>query len=247
MDTLLTSAPWQLQKKDSNLTIYSLVPVEAALGWTIELFELSRLIAPHYHKIRRQIIVAADDVLSVVIGNDEPLLLKTGELIIIEPGTIHSLSSKGTARFFSLDFPGFCFPDDVFHNIPNETTSWESFSNKLLQKLDSKYFGVKLDLGEYSVYEIANGAQSEQKWSLALLEIRNSPKHFHRIEKEIFIVVEGELVIIVDGESKRLKVGESIVIDPFKIHELKSGLQDPTRVLCFNFPAFDPKDMVLVD
>ncbi len=244
---MLTRSSWESQKKDPDLTIYSLVPVEAGLGWTIELFELSRLIALHYHKIRRQFIVAVVGELSVVIGNDEPLLLKTGELIIIEPGTVHSLNSKGTARFFSLDFPGFCTPDDIFDNIPNETARWESFSNKLLQQLDSRYVGVKLDLGEYAVYEIVNGSQSQQKWSLALLEIRNSPKHYHCIEKEIFIVVEGELVIMVDREFKLLKAGESIVIYPYQIHQLKSALEDPTRVLCFSFPAFDPKDMVLVD
>lgn len=247
MDSLLTSAPWQLEKKDPNLTIYSLVPVEAALGWTIELFELSRLIALHYHKIRRQFIVAVVGELSVVIGNNEPLLLKTGELIVVEPGTVHSLNSKGTAQFFSLDFPGFCTPDDVFDNIPNERAPWESFSNKLLQELDPKYFGIELDLGEYAVYEIVKGSQSQQKWSLALLEIRNSPKHFHRIEKEIFIVVEGKLDIMVDGESKLLKAGESIVISPYQIHQLKSALNESIRVLCFSFPAFDPKDMVLVD
>ena len=37
------------------------------------------------------------------------------------------------------------------------------------------------------------------------------------------------------------------MIFPSQIHKLKSALDEPVRVLCFSFPAFDPKDMYLVD
>lgn len=244
---LLLSAACMLQKVDNDLTIYPLVPPEAGQGWKIELFELSRAIPSHYHKIRRQILLVAEGELSVVIGNGKPIILQSGELVVIDPGTLHSVSPVGTARFFDIDFPGFHFPEDVFDDVPKETYAWRSPLNKIFHMLDPKYFGAKLDLGEYGVYEIANGELSQQKWSLALLEIGSSPKHFHRIEKEIFIVAEGVLDIEIDGECKLLKAGELIEIFPGQIHQLKTAIGEPVRVLCFSFPAFDPKDMCLVD
>lgn len=244
---LAISAACALEKVDSNLTIYSFIPPEATQGWKIELFELSREIPSHYHKIRRQILLVAEGELGVSIGNRESTILKSGELMVIDPGNIHSLAPLGTARFFDIDFPGFYFPEDVFDDIPKESYVWKLPSNKAFSVLDARYFGVKLDQGAYSVYEIANGEVSQQKWSLALLEIESSPKHFHRIEKEIFVVVEGLLDIEIDGEHKLLKAGESITIFPYQIHQLKSASTEPVRVLCFSFPAFDPKDMYLMD
>lgn len=220
------------QKMDDDLIIYSLVPAEAAQGWRIDLLELSRAIPSHYHKMRRQIFLVAEGELSVSVENREPTILKSGQLMVIDSGNLHSLHPIGTSRFFDIDFPGFHFPEDLFNKNP--------------PILDPKYFGAKLDLGEYSVYEIANGNLSLQKWSVALLEIGNSPKHFHRIEKEVFIVAQGVLDIEIDGECKLLKVGESIEIFPGQIHQLKSALDQLVRVLCFSFPAFDPKDMYFV-
>lgn len=86
-----------------------------------------------------------------------------------------------------------------------------------------------------------------EKWGVALLEIQNSPKHFHRIEREIFVVVGGKLDIEIDGVHRTLGVGESIVISPNQVHQLRSAHQEPVRVLCFSFPAFDPADMYRVD
>ena len=207
MAALLISAACVLEKVDSDLTIYSLVPPEAAQGWKIELFELSRAIPSHYHKIRRQIILVAEGELSVSTGNGETTLLKSGELMAIDPGNLHSLNPIGTSRFFDIDFPGFHFPEDVFDDVPKEIYVWKPSLNKVFHTLDPKYFGAKLDQGEYDVYEIANGNVLQQKWSLALLEIGNSPKHFHRIEKEIFIVAEGVLDIEIDGECRAIKSG----------------------------------------
>lgn len=247
MAALLVSGACTLQKVDADLIIYSLVPPEAAQGWKIELFDLSRPITSHYHKIRRQILLVAEGEMSATVGNGEPAILKSGELMVIDPGNLHSLNPIGTVRFFDIDFPGFHFPEDVFYDTPSETYVWKSSPNKIFPMLDPEYFVEKLDLGDFDVYEIANGDVSLQKWSLALLEIRNSPKHFHRIEKEIFIVTEGVLDIEIDGECKLLKTGEVIEIFPGQIHQLKSASDEPVRVLCFNFPAFNPKDMYLVD
>lgn len=98
----------------------------------------------------------------------------------------------------------------------------------------------KIDKGGYTVYELA---QEEENWGVALIEIQDSPKHFHKIEQEIFIVVEGTLSIEVDGSLKTLEKGESINLAPGTVHKLSSATGTPVRVLCISIPAFDPADM----
>lgn len=100
-----------------------------------------------------------------------------------------------------------------------------------------------IDLGDYTVYDLINGAATNDQWSVAILDIQDSPKHFHKIEHEMFIVLEGELLIQVDGEETIYQKGESVVITPFQVHRLKSASSDSVRLLCVNFPAFNPDDM----
>ncbi|MCB1107746.1 MAG: cupin domain-containing protein [Chlamydiia bacterium] len=228
---------------DDDLIIYPFLPPEAAQGWKVELFELSRSIPSHYHKIQRQILLVAEGKLSVSIGSEEVVTLGSGELIMVDPGNRHSLQPKGVARFFDISFPGIPFPEDVFEDTPKERYEWVNSRDKVFDELDSKYFGARLDLEGYSAYELGS---SEQKWSLALLEIQDSPKHFHQIEREVFIVAEGLLDIKIDNKPKLLGVGESIAVFPHQIHQPKSASDTPARVLCFNFPAFDPKDMHII-
>ena len=102
-------------------------------------------------------------------------------------------------------------------------------------------------LGNYTVYNLVTGGETNNKWSAALLEITDSPRHFHTIETELFIVISGELAIEIDGVQIKIKPGESVRITPGTIHHLQSAQQGPVRVLCLNFPAFDPADMHLIE
>lgn len=230
-----------------NLTIYPVVPPEAEQGWKLELFELGEAIQPHYHKIQRQLILVTEGELQAFYGNEKPITLHSGELIYVDPGIIHSLIPKETARFFSIDLPGFKFPEDVYHDVPMTTPKWDPSDSEPLPLLDPKFFGSRIDAGEYGVYELIPGNKTGGKWSSALLDIDDSPKHFHRIEREIFVVVNGELDIEIDGIHHILAKGEFVVIHPGRVHRLKSAKSYPVRILCFNFPAFDPKDHYLVE
>ncbi len=234
------------KKIDNDLTIDPFIPSEAHLGWKVELLRLSRPIPSHYHKVRRQFILAAEGKIAVSVENKEAITLTGGELIMIDPGSRHSIHPLDKAGFFGIDFPGFAFPEDVFYDTPQEIYEWDRPYSKHLKELDSNYFGMRRDLGEYSSYELAGREISENKWSLALLEIQNSPKHVHQAGKEVFIVTEGVLDLHVEGEHKLLKAGDAITIFPKQVHQLKSALDSPVRVLCFNFPAFTPEDMHVV-
>ena len=206
------------------MKINSLIPLDAGQGWKLEMFEISEKLS---HKVGRCIVVA-DGELIASPNEDPPIVLKTGELAFIDPEKLHSLTPSGKARFFSID-------------IPN--SSEENFPY-----LDPKYFGPKISRPEnYWVYDLIPGSKVEERWSLALIEIYDSPKHFHRIENEQFIVVNGILDIEIDGVHHILNVGEAIETKPGMVHQLKSANARPVRVLCFSFPAFDPTDKHYVD
>ncbi|MDE3046425.1 MAG: cupin domain-containing protein [Verrucomicrobiota bacterium] len=232
---------------NENLTIYSLVPPEANQGWKLELFRLAEPITPHYHRLQRQFILVADGKIDAFYGTSIPTPLQTSDLVSIDPGILHSLTPQGPVYFFSLDFPGFNFPEDVFYDLPPTPIPWVPPVTHSPPPLDPKYFGPRIELENYAVYELVAGSSTNNKWSVALLEIKDSPRHFHRIEKEVFVVVHGVLDIEIDGLHHILSVGESITIPPNHTHQLKSVGKESTRVLCFSFPAFTPSDMYCID
>lgn len=232
---------------EKRINITKCIPPEAGQGWNLELFELAEPIPAHYHKIQRQLILIVEGEMQASYENEESVELKAGNLIYIKPGIIHSLIPKGTVRFFAIDLPGISFPEDVFYDEPMAVSKWTPSTTRFLPSLDPKYFRSKIDLGDYVVYELIPGSETEKKWSTALLEIQDSPKHFHRIERELFIVVNGELDIEINGIHHMLAAGEFIEISPGNIHHLKSATKKPVQVLCFNFPAFDPADMHCIE
>jgi mannose-6-phosphate isomerase-like protein (cupin superfamily) len=104
-----------------------------------------------------------------------------------------------------------------------------------------------IDADAYVVYELVSGDVTQGAWSIALLEINSSPKHFHRKEKEVFTVVQGELALEIDGQHSVLRAGQSVTVFPGSVHKLKSARLESVRVLCVSFPAFDPQDMHCVE
>jgi mannose-6-phosphate isomerase-like protein (cupin superfamily) len=116
-----------------------------------------------------------------------------------------------------------------------------------LPHLDAHYYRSKIDLGSYAVYELINADVTNNVWSIAILDIHDSPRHYHKIGREIFSVVYGELDIEIDGKHQVLGVGESITVYPGTVHKLTSTSNEPVRVICFNAPAFTPTDMYHVD
>ncbi|MBS3904361.1 MAG: cupin domain-containing protein [Simkania sp.] len=232
---------------NENLTIYPLVPPEADQSWKLELFELAEPIPAHYHKLQRQYILVTEGKLEACYGGHDPIILRSGELVHTDPGMIHALTPKGRARFLAIDLPGFNFPEDVFYDQPMAVTPWTPMHRDPLPPLDERYFASKVEKGDYTAYELVKGEMTGDKWSAALLDIQDSPKHFHRVESEHFIVAHGTLDVEIDGLHHIVNAGESILITPGKIHKLTSANKTPVQVLCFSFPAFDLADMYCVE
>ena len=99
----------------------------------------------------------------------------------------------------------------------------------------------KRDNDGYVVYDLSYDI--DKKWSVAILDISSAPGHVHKIGIEHFIVLEGNLDISLDDVQYILAPGRYIKIPIGVKHLLKSAGDDPVRLLCVNFPAFDPSDM----
>lgn len=106
-----------------------------------------------------------------------------------------------------------------------------------------EYYQEKRELDGYVVYDLSTAP--DKKWSVAILDVQAAPVHFHKLGVENFTILEGELDITLDGVKYILGVGRSVKVPIGTRHELKSASKDkPVRLLCVNFPAFDPDDML---
>ncbi|MES2121449.1 MAG: cupin domain-containing protein [Chlamydiota bacterium] len=208
---------------NEHLTIYPLIPFEAGHGWSLELLEPAGPLTIR-DVAKRQWIVLVEGELWVAKESESPVLFRMGESFSIDPGFSYTLIPEGRARCFSVTWK-----NDVPHS-----------------ELEQKYLGERIDAGDYGVYELIGGDTTEQKWSAALLDIQDSPRHFHRIETEHFIVAQGTLKIEIDGQQHLFETGDAVVLYPGMIHQLTSATDSPVQVLCFNFPAFDPSDLCLI-
>lgn len=263
-DTSKLSPGVKVAHINPDLTAYTLIPSQANQTWKISLIDFSKKIDPHYHLEQNQLIIVMEGELTTCIDNEEMTLLP-GQYALIPHGKVHDLTpSAEGCRFLVVDLPGFDFPEDAFHDKPLPPIEHKidadqldnpyfiddsiNLEEKYLEKLDlmtlldPKYYQVKFDKGEFTAYSLVSPQNTNQKWSLALLEINNSPKHYHLKGTERFIVLNGELNIEVNGVNHHLKAGHSVRVSPKTIHHLRSATEKPVRLLCINHPSFDPND-----
>ena len=60
-------------------------------------------------------------------------------------------------------------------------------------------------------------------------EAANQDRHYHKEGTEIYEVIEGEVVLEVEGKIYRLNQGDTLVVYPFSIHEVK---KETSKFLC---------------
>lgn len=248
----------------NGLKIYKLIPQKANQNWSLSIADLSNSIPTHYHSTQTQVIKILEGKLKVTY-NDKEISLSQGQCLVIPPDVIHSLNPiGGLCRIAEIDLNGKDFPVDTYFVS----------SQKILEKKDSKnnsdqiyadqtinfmieslrhvptiepaYYVNHFNKGTFSASQIVPPEAVEgKKWSLALIDLTDAPKHFHLKGTETFIVLNGILDIEIDGQKFTLLPGNLVNIPPTKNHHLKSGSDEPVRVLCINNPGFDPEDFYL--
>lgn len=243
-----------------NFVIYRLIPVQANLGYKIELFDTNEPLSTHYHQIQTQILIILEGRVKIKFS-DEEIVLRAGQRMAIPPYIQHNIEPLSHVRFLAIDIPGFCFPDDVcFENFTSSEISRVPYISDQHNNLDQqtkltsdlleagkkycivpeKYYQAKIEEKDYIAYPLVTAPN--HAWSIAILEVQSTPAHFHKIETEHFIVLNGEINITIADTSYFLQAAQSVHITPGTLHSFKSNTSAPARLLCINFPAFDPDD-----
>lgn len=261
MPTLILPKNSRIEKINDSKIIYELFPIAANFTWTISLFELSEAIPSHYHLVQTQLIKVLDGAITLQLAN-QTVELKAGDFCAISPKMAHALIPQEYVRFLVIDFPGLPFPKDVYEDSePREEGEFfaclfqqfkmdqqTKLNKKLLRQLEllpelpREWYLEKYSQAGYTAYTLA---QDEHHWSIALLDVNEAPLHYHKIETEQFIVLNGVLEITLDGATHLLYPGQSVNIPLGIKHHVKSALATPVRLLCINFPSFDPEDYYL--
>lgn len=250
---------------NSNFVCYHLIPLNAEQTWKIELYDLTiSSLSQHYHKIQTQLMLILEGSALFQIGNSEKKLC-AGDFISIPASTTHSIQPLDKIRFLAIDIPGYLFPKDVyFDNLILDDPKLKHFiyhknkrqmgidlvtqiSSYLIKQLRStqpipeQYYCQHVSDQGYEVYLLSHTAL----WSIAILDIHQAPAHYHKIGYEHFVVLNGELSIELDDKHYSLSSGQSVHIPPGIIHRLKSAKETAVRVLCVNFPTFNPNDFFI--
>lgn len=207
---------------ENGLSIYSLVPPEARQGWSLELIETNQATSLSLKKAQTYLLLVTEGALTIECNGKR--VLEAGEAFKISSGTPHQLTfSQKPCRFIRVFFS----------------------SNPVDQPplFDVQYSCGVYTKADYTAYEIITGIATSEAWSLALLEIKDVPLHYHQQGTETFIVLQGELDIVIDNKLYHLKSQELALIPHLSHHRLRSAyIRKPVYVLCLNFPAFDPQD-----
>jgi quercetin dioxygenase-like cupin family protein len=246
------------------LTIYGLIPPSAELGWKIEVYDDFReVVSPHFHQIRTQLIMVLEGRCKITLGTHDIIGIP-GQFLSIPPQTFHAIQPQTNVRLLVIDTPAFNFPEDIFtQNPPSQDSPQTAFVLPVLQSaaildqqtnlttqiletfhiqdtIPEKYYLNRINNQGYVAYLLA--CEPHNKWSIAILDVHEAPRHFHKFGSEHFIVLSGELDINLDGVSHILKAGQSVHIPPEITHHLRSKKPTPVRLLCVNYPSFDSND-----
>ena len=66
-------------------------------------------------------------------------------------------------------------------------------------------------------------------------EVSSQDRHYHKEGTEVYMVIEGQMTIEVESKTYKLLQGDTLIVHPFSVHEVKSeGTQFLCRVITLN-------------
>ena len=80
-------------------------------------------------------------------------------------------------------------------------------------------------------------------WGLALVQLRQCPRHLHHKMTELFVILEGSITMEMDEQYHTLKQGDHVSIAPGRIHKVCDAAPG-TRMMVFSFPPFEESDLI---
>jgi mannose-6-phosphate isomerase-like protein (cupin superfamily) len=67
-------------------------------------------------------------------------------------------------------------------------------------------------------------------------------RHYHRASEEIYLITSGSGVLEIDGETRRVAVGEAILISPGAWHTIDNDGGEPLKLMCCCAPPYSHDD-----
>ncbi len=91
------------------------------------------------------------------------------------------------------------------------------------------------------------GVQVGEIQSHSLAEVRIPPNgastpHFHRNSEESYLILSGQAHLTIDGQDLILTTGDSIVIQPPEVHQIRNESEVDLVFLAICVPAWMPDD-----
>lgn len=91
--------------------------------------------------------------------------------------------------------------------------------------------------GKEIIYEIL---KCNSTFSVALAEVRGeNSAHYHNKLTEVYHIVDGSGILVLDGKEISIQKGDSILIYPRTVHQIKS---EYIKILVIVTPPFSEKD-----
>jgi hypothetical protein len=245
-----------------NFTIYNLVPSEARQPWIMGLYDVAEpRTDPHYHRIKTQTYIMLEGETTLCMG-EKTVVLKAGQVATIPPYLSHVLEQEKPIRFLVIEWPNIPYPGDHFEEISEAPNTDVAFVSSLfmtgsstnqslsvptdssnLRPLPPSSYQNRIEHPSHTVYEICQ--DFDRKWSIAIIDVKDSVPHFHKNGTEHFIVLSGQLKIELGNVTHILSTGQSVHIASEIVHHLGSANNQLVRIFYAYFPAFRPDDFHL--
>jgi mannose-6-phosphate isomerase-like protein (cupin superfamily) len=72
----------------------------------------------------------------------------------------------------------------------------------------------------------------------------STPTHRHNFAVEMFFILKGEGVAVCDGKSLPLRAGDSLLVRPSGIHEIRNTGKNRLYAICFMVPNEDFSELI---
>lgn len=95
--------------------------------------------------------------------------------------------------------------------------------------------------------QTAGGSQQHSLAQIVLPPGKASRKHYHPIAEESYYVLSGTAHIELDGHSATLNTGDSIVLLPTQVHQIRNAGDGDLVILAVCVPSWTPDNSVYLD
>jgi mannose-6-phosphate isomerase-like protein (cupin superfamily) len=110
-----------------------------------------------------------------------------------------------------------------------------------MKELDASRFQAIIQKGTEVIYELPR-SKSGDPFSLAVADIVQSERHYHKLTTEVYVVLEGiGEMIIGDNPPRVIRPGDATTIPAGTTHYVRATT-GPVRVLAVSIPAYSEAD-----